>query len=94
MNFCILIRDGYVTGIASSANPLPNPVTEQKKNEVFSILCNKPVAEEGYEYRLLASTLEWELVELPPDPEPGVDATEEDYQNALVQMGVNFNEDQ
>lgn len=76
MNYCIMIDNGFVSGIASSENPLPNPVTEAKKNEVFALLCNKPTAPEGYIYKLRADTLEWELVELPTEPE--TEPTEED----------------
>ena len=91
MNYCVLITDGYVSGIASSVNQLPHPITETEKNEIFSILCNKPPAPDGYDFKLKADSLKWVMVELPPDP--GDDATEADYQNALEQMGVNFDAD-
>ena len=71
MNYCVLIDSGYVLGIASSESPLPNAISEAEKNEVFTMLCNKPQdAPDGYTYKLRADNLEWELVELPPAPEP------------------------
>lgn len=88
MNYCILETDGYVTGIASSDNPLPNPVTEAEKNEVFALLCDKPIAAEGYEYKLRADTLEWELVELPPAPEPSEDVDDSEALNIILGGGA------
>ena len=53
------------------------------------MLCSKPCAPDGYTYKLRADTLEWELVELPPEPDPGEDeATAEDYEAALQELGV------
>lgn len=85
MNYCILSENGYVSGIASSDNPLPNPVSEAEKNEVFSMLCNKPQdAPDGYENKLRADNLEWELVELPPAPEPSEDVDDSEALNIIL----------
>ena len=84
MNYCIMIDNGFVSGIASSENPLPNPVTEAKKNEVFALLCNKPTAPEGYEYKLRADTLEWELAELPAEPEPSEDVDDSEALDIIL----------
>lgn len=43
-------------------------ITETEYNEILSILRNRPVAPEGYGYRLTES-LEWELYELPVEEE-------------------------
>lgn len=40
-------------------------------NEILAAIAVKPADPEGYQYRLRADTLEWELAELPPEPEPG-----------------------
>ena len=87
MNYCILTTDGYVAGIASSDNPLPNPVTEAEKNAVFAFLCDKPIAPDGYEYKLKADTLEWELVELPPAPEPSEDVDDSEALDIILGGG-------
>lgn len=46
-------------------------------------------APHGYQYRLRADTLEWELVEMPPVEPEDEEATAEDYEAALKEMGVN-----
>lgn len=46
-------------------------ITEEKYNEILSMLHSRPIAPEGYGY-ILTESLEWELYELPPvedDPE-------------------------
>ena len=63
-------------------------ITEAKYNEILSMLHNKPTAEEGFAYRLTVD-LEWELYEVPVEEETDAEATEEDYQNALAEFGVN-----
>lgn len=39
-------------------------ITEAKYNEILLMLHNKPIAEEGFSYRLTAD-LQWELYEVP-----------------------------
>ena len=62
-------------------------ITEEKYNEILTMLRNRPTAPEGHGYRLTES-LEWELYELPPVEEVEEDATEEDYLTALAELGV------
>lgn len=65
-------------------------ITESKYNEILEIIHNKPIAPNGYGYRL-TETLEWEQYELPIEEETEEQATEQDYQDALVEMGVELN---
>ena len=89
MFYCIVTDGSYVVGTASSETPLADGITEEEKNNIFTILCNKPSAPSGYTYKFRADNLEWELVELPPEPDPGEDeATAEDYEQALADLGV------
>lgn len=45
-------------------------ITETQYSEILSMLRNRPIAPDGFAYRLTES-LEWELHELPPeDPDP------------------------
>lgn len=45
-------------------------ITEAEYNEILSMLRNRPIAPDGFAYRL-TENLEWELYELPPeDPDP------------------------
>jgi hypothetical protein len=62
-------------------------ITKAEYNEILSMLRNRPTAPEGYGYRLTAD-LVWELYELPPEEVTDEEATAEDYEAALGEMGV------
>lgn len=76
MNYCIIESDGFIVGTASSEHPFQKNVSEGDANAIKQIFAEKPVAPDGYDYMLRADTLEWELVELPPMPEPEPTAEE------------------
>ena len=61
-------------------------ITEAEYNHIKSIIDNRPTAPDGYGYRLTAE-LEWELYEMPVE-EVEEEATAEDYETALAEMGV------
>lgn len=68
-------------------------VAAEKADDNYEVLIQKiknaPTAQDGYMYRLRADTLEWELVELPPMPEPEDEPTVEDKAEAYdILMGV------
>ena len=65
-------------------------ITEAEYNRVLEIVRNKPIAPDGYDYRL-TEQFEWELYELPIEEESEEEATEQDYQKALAEMGVDLN---
>lgn len=44
--------------------------------EIIARIAEKPKDPDGYTYKLRADTLEWELVENPPEPEPELDDAE------------------
>ena len=76
----MIVTNGYVLAIQK---------TDPEYNDVMQKIRNKPTDPEGYQYKLRADTLEWELVELPPiEPEPltGEEALTR-YANSLT--GVN-----
>ena len=60
-------------------------ITEAEYNNIKTIIDNRPTAPDGFAYRLTAE-LEWELYELPVVEDE--EATTEDYQTALAEMGV------
>lgn len=62
-------------------------ITAVQYNEIQTIIRNRPTAPEGYEYRL-TNDLEWELYELPAEEQEDEEATVEDYQAALAELGV------
>jgi hypothetical protein len=65
-------------------------IAESKYNEILDIIHNKPIAPNGYDYRLTES-LEWEQYELPIEEETDIEATEQDYKDALTELGVDLN---
>lgn len=92
MRYCKNIFDGYIESV-STENGLED-ITEQEYKQILEIVKTIPHdAPDGYYYKLRSDTLTWELVEIPPCPEPPEeDASDKDYQDALEQMGVTFNE--
>lgn len=62
------IDNGYI--IAVTTNYGQTPITAEEYNAILATIHNKPMPPVGYDYNLRADTLEWELVELPPAPEP------------------------
>lgn len=62
-------------------------ITEEKYEEILNMIRNKPSAPDGYGYRL-TDDLKWELYELPAEDQEDEEATDEDYQAALAELGV------
>lgn len=88
VNYTILLSDSYVIGVAKSDHVVKSAVSEEYAEQIEVLFRNKPTDPEGYQYRLRADTLEWELVELPPVPEyePTIEDKAEAYD---ILMGVN-----
>lgn len=84
------IADGYL--FAVSINYGSTEITEAEYNELMSIIHNRPTPSTGFDYKLKADTLTWELVELPPIDDTDEDATESDYITALQDLGVEVDE--
>ena len=85
-----VIENGYITAVGTGIDG--DNISKAKYDEIIGIIHSAPKAPEGYQYTLRASDLEWELSEIPPEPQN--DATEEDYQDALEQIGVKIDENQ
>lgn len=81
------IENGFIVALSTGCGQIE--ISDVEYNELLSIIRTKPADPEGYVYMLRADTLEWELVELPPEPEPGdEEAGEEDYIQVLDDLGV------
>lgn len=82
----VYVNNGYIISIVRDGN---GSVTDAEYQKIEAALRARPTAPEGYDYRLTMD-LAWELYKLPePIPEePGDMATEEDYQAALADLGV------
>ena len=86
MRYYKLNIDGYLVSVGSGTGG--TEITESEYNELLSIIHNRPTPQSGYDYKLKADSLEWELVELPPIDDTDEDATESDYIDALQDLGV------
>lgn len=93
MFYSITKMDGYICGVAKGVSAENANSTEEEYARVTDCLKDMPTAPEGYCYRL-NENLEWVLCEKPIvdfKPEKDEMATEEDYQSALKNLGVDFN---
>lgn len=82
MLYFVNTNGNYITGISQRFGQ--TQITKEEYDELSAIIAACPEAPDGYEY-LLKTDLTWELVELPSDEE----ATADDFQEALSEMGVN-----
>ena len=90
MNYFKVVNDGYIIAVCKNCGKIK--ITESEYNELLSIIHNRPTPPSGYDYKLKANTLEWELVELPePSDDTDDEATESDYITALQDLGVEVN---
>ena len=84
MRYYKIITDGYLVAVGSGSGG--TEIAEAEYAELLNIIRTKPVASEGYDYRL-KSDLTWELYELPIIPTTDEDANEADYLAALAELG-------
>ena len=68
MKYCKNLDGEYISCLSTGFGEVE--ISEEEYNGILSIIRAAPTAPEGYIYLLRADTLEWELVELPPEPEP------------------------
>lgn len=63
----MIIQNGYIIAVESK---------DANKDEILERLKSKPADPDGYHYLLNAENFEWELVELPPEPDPEIEDSE------------------
>ena len=68
-----------------TAIPTADEISKEEYDRIKAIIDNRPTAPDGFAYRLTAQ-LEWELYELPTEPE--LTETEEKAQAYDILMGV------
>lgn len=66
MEYKKIIVGGYILGLAEVEKN--GNISKEEYDRITEIIHNKPIAPEGYDYRLKAD-LTWEKYELPPVPE-------------------------
>ena len=89
MRYYKTIIDSYLVAVGTGTGG--TEITESEYNDLLSIIHNRPTPSTGFDYKLKADTLTWELVELPPIDETDDEATESDYITALQDLGVDVN---
>lgn len=80
MMYFKVTENGYILTIGTRI--AGEEITEAEYNAILSRINSAPTAPSGYTYKLRADTLEWELVELPPEPDP--ELTDEELVEILL----------
>jgi hypothetical protein len=86
----------YVVGgyILAVGNVVGAEISDTEYNNILTVIRTKPAAPVGYDHRLNANTLEWELYPVPEPDTDDEDAEESDYIEALEELGVDLNEEE
>lgn len=85
MSFYKNICGGYIESLSNGFGQ--KQITEEEYNNLLSIIRSAPSAPDGYTYMLRADTLEWELVENQPEPEPPADDDVDDAEALSILLG-------
>lgn len=88
--FYKVTENGFVVGIGTNGNDKVTAITEAEYINLLSVIRSAPVAPDGYTYKLRADNLEWKLVELTPVVDD--EASIEDYEKSLSDLGVKFDD--
>lgn len=84
MRYYKIINENYITAIGTGYGN--TEITKSEYDTISSVIQNRPQAEgKGYHLR---TDLTWEEYDLPPSPPVEEEATEEDFINALEELGV------
>lgn len=74
--------NGFVESISTGCGQ--TEISDQEYNAILNIIRNAPAAPNGFVYKLRADTLEWELAELPPEPEPSEDVDDSEALDIIL----------
>ena len=86
-----IVENGYIIALSTMYG---EDISEREHNELLAIIHYVPPTPEGYEYKLRADTLEWELVEVPIDEpqaytaEQLAEMTNAELSAILAEMGI------
>lgn len=84
MRYYKIVSNGYIISVGTGN--AGEEITAQEYSEIIGAIKSAPTVPEGYTY-MLTESLEWKFVEV-ETPDVSEEATEEDYQIALAEMGV------
>ena len=77
-------EDAYIVSISKGAGEIEISAAEYK--DILAIIRSAPSAPDGFVYLLREDTLDWELAELPPEPEP-TDEEPDDSEALAILLG-------
>lgn len=86
--FSKIVLDGYIAAVTTGNGT--KQITESEYNTILSLIHNRPIAPDGFTYKLKADTLTWELVELPEPSSEDDEATEEEIKKLFDRYGVEY----
>ena len=81
----VVNNDGFITGFGTNGNDSAIALTEAEYDALVAFFRTRPTAQAGFAYILRDNPREWVLVEAPIVEE---EATLEDFENALADLGV------
>ena len=84
-----LIENGYIIAVSETATD-GIEITQQEYDTILSAIHNRPEQKDGFALMLKNDSLEWEYVALPEPVDE--EASPEDYEQALEEMGVDFSD--
>ena len=89
------IEDKILVGIGESKSIGNNQteISETEYNNILSIIQSKPEDTDTIIYKLNAESMQYEPYDRPIEPVIEPEATVEDYQTALTELGVNISEE-
>lgn len=88
INYYKCVEEGYIIAIGTNGPDTVTAISSDEYQRILEIFHNKPEPPTGYDYILRDSDLQWELIELPPEPVDDPDAQPEDYVQVLSDLGV------
>ena len=84
MRYFKSIENGYILAVGTGSGN--TEINAEEYTQIMAVIKSRPTPPEGKDYRLTES-LEWEEFDRPTQ-EADEEATEEDYQAALAELGV------
>lgn len=85
MRYYKITSNGYLHSIGTGGVS-GEEITQQEYERIENVIRNAPTAPDGHAY-VITESLEWEIYQV-ETPDISEEATTEDYQIALAEMGV------
>ncbi len=90
MRYYKMLDDDYIVAVGCGCGG--EEITAEEYQQIITAIENRPEDPTGYQYQLRNDNLEWDLNEAPEPIPVEEDAEPSDYEQALQEMGVDFND--